>query len=167
MNLIKLLFMVSKYVLGSSQRIKNIHFRVLRSRFVISLSGEHSFALRFRMYAHEKSDDVGVMIGDYANRGACEGKSRATIRVANCHLHNARNALQIVLARRHDMQITPPRRSVIDDDFFRDARSIGGRKRRERRDVAKAYILYCQSNDSMDRTYVYNIINRNCSTKCI
>lgn len=74
--------------------------------------------MRFRMYAHEKSDDVGVMIGDYANRGVCEGKSRATIRIANCHLHNAKNtALRIVFARRHDMQITPSRRSVIDDDF--------------------------------------------------
>lgn len=62
-----------------------------------------------------KSDDVGVMIGDYANR---EGKSRAMIRVANCHLRDANNALQIVLARRHDMQITSSRRSVIDDVDF-------------------------------------------------
>lgn len=65
-----------------------------------------------------KSDNVGVMISDYANRGVREGKSRATIRIENCHLHDAKNALQIVRARRHDMQITPSRRSVIDDVDF-------------------------------------------------
>jgi len=63
-----------------------------------------------------KSDDVDVMISDYANHEV--RKSRATIRVGNCHLHDAKNALQIVLARRHDMQITPSRRSVIDDVDF-------------------------------------------------
>lgn len=49
-----------------------------------------------------------VMIGHYANRRV--RKSCATIRVANCHLRKERIANRI-LARGHDMQITPPRRS--------------------------------------------------------
>lgn len=100
--------------------LKNVFFHILRLHVVISL-----FYYLKNICSHmisnvrlRKSDDVGVMIGDYANRGVCEGKSRAAIRVANCHLHNAKNILQIVLVRRHDMQITPSRRSVIDDVDF-------------------------------------------------
>lgn len=102
------------------QSIKNVFFRVLRVHFVVSLFyySENTHSRAISNVRPRKFDYVDVMIGDYANRRVREGKSRATIRIANCHLHDIKNALQIVLARRHDMQITPSKRSVIDDVDF-------------------------------------------------